>query len=306
VPNISLLIPSFNSAQTIGATLNSVQSQGKALGRIAGVYIADDCSRDNSISVAEANWTATAIPLHVIKQERNLGQWANVNKTMALLGETADWVLLLHSDDIAKPNWLETMISRMEGCLENVGSICSSWDTLMPDGSIVPGENDPSRLVEVIKGTIEAVQGTLKRGCWWHISGCAIRMRAFFKDVGEFDPALTHLGDWEWLLRCLHKGWEVEYVPRTLILYRQHQRSVSSMSFLHDRDVVESLEIVRHYVQVLSKKDLISLHLRRVTYMVRRFVRAVIELRLQRCLQAAGIMALIWRNLFKCLQGRLS
>jgi GT2 family glycosyltransferase len=304
IMRIALLIPSFNSATTIAATLNSVQSQGRTLGRIAGVYIADDCSRDNSIAVAEANWRA-AISLRIIKAERNLGERANVNRAMPLLGETADWVLLLHSDDIAKPNWLEIMISRIEGCPENVGSICSSWDTLMPDGSIVPGEDDVDRPREIIKGTVEAVHGTLKRGCWWHISGCAIRLRAFY-DIGEFDPNLPQLGDWDWLLRSLNKGWAIEYAPRTLILYRQHQGSVSSTSFRRDRDVVESLEIVRRYVQVLSKKDLISFHLRKGMYMLRRFLRALTQLDLRRCISATSTVAQICRSLFKCFQERLA
>ena len=298
-----ILVPSFNSAATIVDTFDSLQCQTTALRGISAVYLADDCSQDESISLAKANWRAT-VPLHVLKRERNFGERENVNRAIEMLGDGVEWLLLLHSDDLAKPHWLSVMLSRIEACTENVGSICSSWDTLLPDGSIVLGEDDSDRGVETIEGTVAAVQETLKRGCWWHISGCAIRLRAF-NNIGDFDSKLPQLGDWEWLLRCLNTGWAVEYVPRTLILYRQHESSVSSVSFQKDRDVVESLEIVRRYIHLLSKRDLISFHLRRGTFMVRRFVRAAVELRLQRCLQVTGTMALIWRNLFQSLQERV-
>src|SRR5919106_1579541 len=100
---IAILIPSFNSADTIGPTLESVQAQGDGLRHIFALYLADDCSRDHTIAIAEASWKAT-VPLHVLKGERNLGERGNVNRAMELAErESVDWVLLLHSDDIAKP-----------------------------------------------------------------------------------------------------------------------------------------------------------------------------------------------------------
>src|SRR5690606_22498361 len=111
-----------------------------------------------------------------------------------------------------------------------VGSICSSWDMLQLNGSVTPGEENLYTPVQVIAGNVQTVRGTLLRGCWWHVSGCAIRIRAF-TDVGGFNSMLQYTSDWDWLLRCLQGGWSVEYIPRTLILYRAHQNSVSSKSF---------------------------------------------------------------------------
>lgn len=55
---------------------------------------------------------------------------------------------------------------------------------------------------------------------------------------------MAQLGDWEWLLRCLARAWSVEYIPRTLIRYRQHEASVSTLSFRMDPDISESLEVM--------------------------------------------------------------
>jgi GT2 family glycosyltransferase len=297
--NIAILIPSFNNADTIGPTLDSVQAQRTGLACISAVYLADDWSQDNTIAVAEASWRA-AIPLRVLKAQRNQGQWENVNRAMELaVRESVDWVLLLHSDDIAKPNWLQMMVSRMEGCSQSVGSICSSWDTFLPDGSVIPGENNPSRPVEVIAGNTRAVRGTLLRGCWWHISGCAIRVRAF-EDIGGFDLKFAQMGDWEWLLRCLHRGWSIEYIPRTLILYRAHHGSVSSKSFKVDRDIRESLGIIRQYSSLLTSRELLFLHLRRGAFATRRMGRSLAQFQMHRCWISLLTLLLVVRNLTQC------
>lgn len=282
---IAILIPSFNSAKTISATLESLQESPLTyLTRIYTVYLADDCSQDNTISLAEATWKPP-IPLYVLNGEKNLGERGNVNRAIALIKEQIDWFFILHSDDIAKPNWLEMMISRIESCGERVGSICSSWDTLQSDGTVIPGEDNPSRPIQVIEGTIQAVRDTLLQGCWWHISGCAIRISAF-EDIGEFDRELPQLGDWEWLLRCLNKGWSVEYIPRTLILYRNHSSSVSSESFRTDRDLRESLKIVQSYTPVLSSSSILTFYGRRMNSSVRRIGRALSNFNLSRSVLA--------------------
>ena len=294
------MIPTYNSASTIGETLASIQAQGNELRHISAVYLADDGSQDETVAVAEAIWGATT-PLRVLKHDDNLGERGNVNRAMRSIQGSADWILLLHSDDLAKPLWLRLMLARIDVATDKVGSLCSSWDTLMPDGAIVLGEDNPERTIETIEGTPESVRGTLKRGCWWHISGCAIRMKTF-NEVGGFNTSLPQMGDWEWLLRCLSAGWNVEYIPRTLIIYRQHESSVSATSFRENRDVVESLEIVNTYANFLSRNELLSFHGRRLMSLSRRFVRAVLKLQFRRCLFHVRTVSTIGRNVISCLR----
>ncbi len=295
--NIAILIPTFNSEATISETLESIQSQNEWLAKISTVYIADDYSSDRTIAVAEANWKGT-MPLQILKGDKNLGERGNVNRAVAVLKDSIDWILILHSDDIAKPNWLEMMVSRIEACSDKVGSICSSWDNLMPDGSIGSGEDNPSRQIEVREGNDESVRKTLLIGCWWHISGCAIRVKTF-EDCGGFSPNLPQLGDWEWLLRCLHSGWSVEYIPRTLILYRQSTVSVSSKSFQMHRDITEFLEIIPQYINLLEPAELRHLYAQRVYFLLRRVFRSLITLNITRfmlALQVSFMLLLSWRE----------
>jgi glycosyltransferase involved in cell wall biosynthesis len=291
MPRIAILIPTYNNSHTIVETINSVQTQEANISKISGVYIADDGSHDDSVYLAETSWKSL-IPLQVYRGEKNVGQWNNVNRAIDFLKKTVDWVLILHSDDIAKPNWLEMMVSRIENCSENVGSICSSWDDLMPNGSVTPGEDNPSRNIEVIEGNDEAVRKTLLTGCWWHISGCAIRLKTF-EDCGYFEQKFPYQADWEWLLRCLAKKWAVEYIPRTLILYRQNIASVSSKAFQNHQDITEFIEIIPGYIHFLKSSDVLQLHLQRTKFTIKRMVKSLMTLNISRLLQSFYVLLML-------------
>jgi glycosyltransferase involved in cell wall biosynthesis len=297
--NIVLVIPAYNAADTIECTLRSIQAQGEALCRLTAVCLADNCSQDATLAVAQAAWSGP-IPLWVLRSDRNVGQHNNVNRAFCALRAQAEWILLLHADDEAKPGWLSTMLREIESSSPEVASICCSWDSWFPNGHVLPGEDDPDRPTQVIVGGPESVRGTLLKGCWWLITGCAIRV-ATFEDVGTFDQELMQVGDWDWLLRCLGRGWSVKYVPRTLIRYRQHPSSISTASLQMDRDVAESLRVVRGYTSVLSRGDLLRFHIKRAGYLTRRMLHAAVRLRVRRLLAAARMFARSGQSLLRCL-----
>lgn len=244
-PALAILVMSHDNAATITDTLDSLLAQPDLRARVAEVCLADDASRDDTVAIARARWTGP-VPLYVIARPRNLGQWGNCNDALTRLGRHRDWVLLVHADDILKPNWLALMTARIDACAPAVATVCSSYDNLYADGHVTPGEEQPERPVEVIEGTPMSVAGTLRRRCWWHISGCAIRC-ASFRQAGPFKDAFPYMADWEWLLRILSRGLAVEYVPRTLLLYRHHDASVSTGSYAVGQDVLDALAIIDEY-----------------------------------------------------------
>ena len=112
-------------------------------------------------------------------------------------------------------------------------------------------------------------------GCWWHISGCAIRLRAL-EDVGPFQPSLD-VADWDWLVRALALGWSVRYIPRSLIVYRQSAATVSAASLHADRDIHEGLELIARHRGFLRRSEFVDLHRRRAGYALRRAIRATLH-----------------------------
>lgn len=236
---ISVLIPCHNSAGTIGETLQSLQDN-TAIGLIQSVLVVDDASSDGSARVAQEAWSSS-IPLKVETNSTNLGWCRSTNLGLEILFGSSDWVFILHSDDVVKPNWIKLYADAMLGLPPDVGSLCSSYDVWWADeGRLEPGE-DCGEPVYIRPGAAQAVD-TFRSGCWWHISGAAIR-KAAFCHIGGFDPDLPQMGDWDWVLRSLLGGFGFLYIPRTTQLYRQHSRSVSTSSLREARDVIDQLTV---------------------------------------------------------------
>jgi GT2 family glycosyltransferase len=275
--SIGLIIPSHNRAAAIAATLESIARQHGGLQAIAAIYVADDRSTDGTPAIAQASWSAPP-PLGVLDSPRNLGTYGNVNHALEQVMDRHDWLLFLHDDDIARFDWIARMTERIGQCPASVASVCSSWDVLFDRGIAEVGEDDPIRTVEVVVSSEAAVRSTLLRGCWWHFSGAAVRVETL-RRIGLFDESLPQCADWDWILRCLSRGWNIEYIPRALIRYRQHAGSLSSRSFQTHRDLVENLILTNRYGAYLERADILTIHRRLGTYAGRRAARAALQAR---------------------------
>jgi glycosyltransferase involved in cell wall biosynthesis len=311
-PRVAILIPSYNSADTIAQTLDSVQNQLPDAVSDIRIYLADDGSKDGTVAVAQHTWKAH-IPLRVIGRQRNLGQWPNKNSALAEISSNADWVLLLHSDDFARREWLSVLLNRVSCCPASVGSICSGWKNLSVENPIPRPEDNAPPEIRQIRGTGESVRMTLLKGCWWLISGCAIRL-ATYRDVGPFDPRFPYGGDYEWLLRLLHKGWDVEFVEKNLTFRRHHSGSVGGQSSLRHVDIRDYIRIYNRYASVLTPGEILRLHVEACVALVRRMARSVLSCNMRRFLSACSTIfwvlgklsssTALWPRMFRLRQAR--
>lgn len=261
----AIVIPAFNAGRTIVETLHALKAC-PGIGKLGGVFLCDDASTDDTTVLAADAWSSSPM-LEIIHNAKRLGQHSNVNAAFERLRKHYEWIFILHADDVVKNNWLELYFRRMKAAEPRVASICSSYDCWYPAANrIDPGEDDFARDLEVIHGGRESVLGTLKAGCWWHISGSAIRVEHFF-EIGVFQPHLDYMADFDWLLRCLKLGYDIEYIPRTTMLYRMHPASVSSNSFTRGQDLIERLEVFGNYwnENYLSERELHAVK-RRIVY----------------------------------------
>jgi glycosyltransferase involved in cell wall biosynthesis len=297
--NIVILIPAYNCADYVEATLESLATQDEALERVDRIVLADDTSKDRTVEIARTSWS-NRIPLEVFESSSNRGEYKNVNEAVDRLPERIEWMLVMHADNLAKPGWLRTLLDRIAAAGPKIGSICTSWDDLSPDGSVKLGEYRQPPTPEIIAGNAEAVRGTLLRGCWWHISSCAIRLQAF-REVGGLPLGLRLKGDWDFLLRLLGAGWDVEYVPTALMLYRANPAGSSSVSFRHHRDVVETLAVIRRHDDALTNFDTAQLHFSYLRYLVRRFGGSLVVRHWERAARAVFVGISVVRSFMICL-----
>jgi glycosyltransferase involved in cell wall biosynthesis len=273
---IVILIPAYRCADTITDTLDSILKQGPLLSQIRKVVVADDGSHDGTCQVARAAWNSP-VPLRVLERQFNCGEYASVNNAVEQLPADIEWFLIMHADNLAKEGWLAAFLDRIEHATGDVGLIGSSYDYLTTGGAIRPGESEPADRIVNVPGTHSAVAETLRRGCWWHISSCAIRVAAFRK-VGGLPKVMQLAGDWDFMLRIQADGWTIEHLPRSLMIYRENPVGSSSLTFRHHRDIWEKMIVIDRFHWALSAGSLARLHTQNVWFLLRRLGRCLVNL----------------------------
>ena len=105
---LRIIVPAYAAADELDACLQSLE---QTIGASVPVLLADDASPGEAVArVAQKYAARRRLDLHRVRRERNLGFVGNVN---AALRETApDDVILLNSDTVTTPGWLE----RIQAC----------------------------------------------------------------------------------------------------------------------------------------------------------------------------------------------
>ncbi|MBP6627306.1 MAG: glycosyltransferase, partial [Arenimonas sp.] len=101
----TVVVPVYNALDDLDACLASLD---QTLAPGAQVLVADDASTDPRVAVLLAGWRERSpLDARVVTRGANLGFPANCNAAFAETGD-AD-IVLLNSDAIATPGWLEQM-----------------------------------------------------------------------------------------------------------------------------------------------------------------------------------------------------
>lgn len=298
--NVVIIVPSYNCESYVAETLRSLLAQGTALVKVDRVILTDDCSKDRTIQVARETWDGP-IPLEIYDSPVNRGEYRNMNECIARLPAHIEWYLVMHADNLAKPGWLEALLERITAAKEKTGTISTSWDNLSEDGKITEGENRQPPTPERILGDAASVAGTIRKGCWWHISSCATRVKTY-REIGGLPPGFRLKGDWDFLMRLLGAGWDVEYLPRALMIYRMNPTGSSNISFRRHRDVYETLTIAQRHHLVMNSVGITKYHLEHLATLFRRLVGGLLRGHFERAFATIPASLFVLGSLIKCLR----
>lgn len=102
-PKISIIIPTYNRAATIGKTIDSFIAQTY---KDWEMIVVDDHSKDNTKEVIEEYNKRDARIRYMLNERKKGAQGA---RNTGILHAQADWLVLFDSDDYVYPNFLERM-----------------------------------------------------------------------------------------------------------------------------------------------------------------------------------------------------
>jgi glycosyltransferase involved in cell wall biosynthesis len=222
-PNISVIIPAYNSEKTIKQTINSVLNQTFS---DLELIIINDGSQDSTLEVI------TQISDSRIKVFSFPNAGGNVSRNRGLHLAVGEFVSFLDADDLWTPDKLQSQLKALQ---ENVtAKVAYSWTDYIDENGefILSGQR-----VNVNENVYEnlLLNNFLENG-----SNPLICKKALIT-LGGFDESLSAAQDWDMWLRLASK-FNFICVPSVQILYRISANSVSSNLIRQEKACLQVLE----------------------------------------------------------------
>ena len=234
-PFWSVIIPTYNCANTLVHTLKSVLQQDPGSEEMH-IEVVDDCSTKDDPEAVVKEIGKGRVSFY--RQPQNRG--APVNFTTCVQRSLGHWVHILHGDDMVMPGFYKAYRHIIEA---HRCSMVVAPSILVDEQGEQIGNSKP----------INASDGLLNDGFVVLAKENSIRTpavvvaRTAYEKVGGFNPTLIHSNDWEMWTRIAAQG-SVGYLAKPYTMYRKHAGSDTgrlTISAGYVTDSLKALEIIK-------------------------------------------------------------
>lgn len=214
MPSVSVIIPAYNSARFVGATIDSVLSQTYLDYEI---IVVDDGSTDNTAKLLRPYRDRIK---HIYQENQGVTAAQNAGVRLA----EGRYVIFSGADDLLFPNQLLTQ-ARMLDERSDVGLVVSGWQYIDEDG----------RLIREVKPWIGRPVITLESVVFGGLAPPVAVMlrRSWFERAGGFDPHLAYCEDSDLWIRLALAGCVMAWAPSITSGYRIHAGNMSRSPRVH-------------------------------------------------------------------------
>jgi len=221
---VSVVIVSYNAADTIAATLDSIYSQTYPN---IELVISDDASKDNTVEVANA-WVEAHrerfANCTVLAHEKNQGVAENLNS--GIRAATGDYIKDFAADDRLQPTYLAVHVAYLEE--KGVNCVCSNMRAFhLEDGQVVYGEFDPPAGADFFEADAMTQYRMLLRGNRI-FSPTFLATRALYEKHGLYDNRFPLMEDYPFYLKLAKEGTKHNYLDVCLVDYCYSETSISN------------------------------------------------------------------------------
>jgi glycosyltransferase involved in cell wall biosynthesis len=233
LPVVSVVTVAFNSARTIGRTIDSIAAQ--TYPSIQYIVI-DGGSTDGTVDLLR---TRKTINDWVSEPDKGISDAFNKGIARA----TGEFIALVNSDDWLEPTHLETAVRCLRA--SNAGFV---FGDLM-----LHGEDD--RASHLFMGDSEYVRSI--RHSMPHLNHPTIVCRReLYETYGLYDTSLRNAMDYEWLLRIHHAGVIGIYAPG--LMSHMSMQGVSNLAYERGLREVRDISTRYGYPHALAQLRLVS------------------------------------------------
>ena len=182
-PQVSVVIPTYNSERTIARAIDSVLLQTF---ESLELIIVDDGSADGTIRRVQQFQDGR---IRLESQPHNRGAAAARNAGIALA--RGQWIAFLDSDDTWRPEKLAHQMAALEQRTGNVEASATGYYL----------HKESRTLPITLALTSEKFRTDIVFGCTISPGSTLVVSAKVFERVGLFDEQLRRLEDWDWLMR---------------------------------------------------------------------------------------------------------
>jgi glycosyltransferase involved in cell wall biosynthesis len=206
LPSLAIVTPSFNQADSVRATIESVLGQGYPALRYA---VVDGGSTDGSVDVISVNKEHLAY----FVSERDAGQGDAIRKGFQNI--SGEIMAYLNSDDLLMPGALR-FIGEYFALHQDVDVVYGHRVIIDADGNEIGRRLVPPHNPEALGYFDFIPQETM----FWR--------RSIYERVDGLDPAFRFALDWDLILRFVKAGARFRRVPYFLACFRSHTEQKSA------------------------------------------------------------------------------
>ncbi len=263
---VTVIIPVFNYGFCLPETIGSLQAQTYAHWE---ALVVDDGSSDNTQAVVARLAQHDGRIKYHYQPQRGVSAARNLGIDHA----EGNYILFLDGDDLITPNKLAEHVSLLERC--EGADMCYSDVYYFRNGDtnklFYRRSGNRKWTIKLCGNDYEIIREFI-RSNKFTIHSPMVR-KGFLKNKGlRFDESLTHNEDWDFWLRCIFKGANIQYLaaPSVFGLVRVHAQSVSYRSIKMDLATITLRERIKNYVSSSSlltgaqKENLLKLNHRRL------------------------------------------
>jgi glycosyltransferase involved in cell wall biosynthesis len=245
-PFFSIIIPCYNSAQYIDATLQSLSEQTY---KQFEVIVIDDGSTDNSVEICREGLKRYRLSGMVVPRPRDVIKGVASCRNLGVSKASAEWICFLDSDDL----YLPEKLSKTYEIIAESKDICSAFCHAANRFDDQTGNILESSPISLKTGCHDILPSLLSRNDV--ITSTVTVNKGLFVELGGFDTDLMGVEDYMmWLLIARKSHWH--YSAEKLCNYRVRGTSLmSGRRFQYYIGQNNSLQRAIHNSKVFSGKE---------------------------------------------------
>ena len=228
-PAIAVVVPAYNAARFLAATLESVLAQHETRWEC---MIVDDGSSDGTAQIAFA-FCALDARFRLFQQAN---QGASAARNAGFRRTSAPYVTFMDSDDVWAPGALAVLLERLQAHPEAVGSHGLAEFIDAGGQPIHPGVYPAMGRMRLGREGRRLVRWPPSRPTDFDVlingnvlfpPGLLLARRSTYESAGPFDESLNGPEDWDMLIRLSRYG-PLEFVDEVLLRYRRHDHNLGA------------------------------------------------------------------------------